>query len=186
MILEKLRAHTKETHQALEESMLPYIKGVNDTNSYTQLLRMFYGFYKPLQDQVDKYIDKTILPDYDESRRAEWILEDLQAIHQPTNDIPLYQLPFSINSHAAALGALYVTEGSTLGGKVICKMIATNLGKGDMEGLKFFNGYGANTSSRWKNFLLVLNAERNLHDEEVMIESAEHVFAGFADWLKKS
>jgi len=186
MILENLRSHTKETHQALEASMFPFIKNVRDIESYSHLLRMFYGYYKPLQDQVDKYIDKNILPDHKELRRAEWILEDLKALDQPTDNIALYKFPFAIDSHAAALGALYVTEGSTLGGKVICKTIATNLGKSEMDGLKFFNGYGAHTGSKWKSFLLVLDAEKNVPDEEVIIKTAEQVFAGFAAWLKES
>jgi len=184
MILEKLRANTKETHQLLEQSMFPFIESVKDIDSYTLLLHLFYGYYKPLQDQIEQHIDLTILPSYEASRKVEWIVEDLKTLGQNINDIPVYALPFVIDSHAAAMGALYVTEGSTLGGKVICKTIATNLGKDDMEGLTFFNGYGGQTGSHWKAFLSVLESYSDTKDEASIVGTANQVFAGFTAWLK--
>jgi heme oxygenase len=163
--------------------MVPFIKNVHDVAAYSKLLRLFYGYYKPLQDAVDEHINVAVVPDYGRLRKAEWILDDLKTLGQPVNNLPLYHPAFSIQSNAAALGALYVTEGSTLGGKVICKMIATNLGKTNMEGFKFFNGYGNETGGHWKKFLQVLDIYSDTDDEAVIIESANEVFAGFKSWM---
>lgn len=179
MLLDKLRISTKETHEALEQAMFPHIKNLREIVDYTKLLHLFYGYYKPLQDAVDTHIDLSVFPEYAQLRKAEWILEDLAALGEPAIDIPIYHFDFTISSHADALGALYVTEGSTLGGKVICKTIATNLGKTDFEGLKFFNGYGNDTGRRWKSFLSVLNNYSDTKEENAIIRSANNVFVGF-------
>ena len=83
MLLDKLRISTKETHEALEQSMFPFIKEVHDIAGYAKLLYLFYGYYKPLQDAVDVHIDLLKFEDYAQLRKVEWILEDLEALGQP-------------------------------------------------------------------------------------------------------
>ena len=85
-----------------------------------------------------------------------------------------------------AIGALYVMEGSTLGGKQICRMIADNLNLPDHTALSFFYGYGAGTGSRWKEFLRVLDQFSGTDQEPVIVEKANEVFLGFREWLKQN
>jgi heme oxygenase len=98
-------------------------------------------------------------------------------------DIPVcYKLP-QVETPASSLGALYVTEGSTLGGQIITKMIAKQLGIGDKAGFSFFNAYGADTHYRWQNFKSIINRSRNEQEENEMIDTAIATFSTFNDWL---
>jgi len=183
MIIEQLRSNTKATHEALESTMLPLIKGIKTIEDYVKLLHIFFGFYKPLQDQIDAVIDMKRMPEYKTFRRAEWILDDLDALGFTAQHLPVCSLDFSISSAEDIMGALYVTEGSTLGGKVICKMIAASLQKNDTGGLRFFNAYGNETGSHWKNFLAKLDTFSNTNGQQAIIDTAKNTFAGFQKWI---
>jgi len=54
--------------------------------------------------------------------------------------VALSDIP-EINDHLQVFGALYVMEGSTLGGQIISQMIARQLGIQD-KGISFFQNYG--------------------------------------------
>ena len=62
----------------------------------------------------------------------------------------------ALESFAAALGAAYVIEGSTLGGAFIHRHLSTLFSLDGGQGTRFFNCYGTETSSRWKQFLAAL------------------------------
>src|SRR5438309_9925339 len=122
MLIDKVRAATGAYHQALDRLMIPNIEAVQSKNDYAELLLLFYGFFKPVYNSIDTFIDTNYLPDYQSRRKAEWILNDLKDLAIDYNVHLCEHLP-NINNNAAAFGALYVLEGSTLGGMVIKKMI---------------------------------------------------------------
>lgn len=62
-----------------------------------------------------------------------------------------------LDSFPAVLGAAYVVEGSTLGGTIIHRHVAQLLGFDGGAGTLFFHGYGADTGTRWKQFVEALN-----------------------------
>lgn len=185
MLIEKIRQQTRPNHEALEHAMSPFIMQVGHVSEYARLLRFFYGYFKPVQDAIDKAVDRQKLPDYDERRKPEWILKDLQDLgerdHAP---IPLYLEAPPVKNAAEAIGALYVLEGSSLGGKVICNTIAGNLGISDKKGLSFFYGYGPAAAGKWKDFMAVINSYTGAEDEEHVVSKANEVFAGFHEWFR--
>lgn len=163
--------------------MFPVIKNISSREQYAGLLKLFYGYYKPLQDGIDEKLDTSLLVDYEQRRRPGWILDDLETIGEPSASIAICQNLPGIDSNAAAFGALYVMEGSSLGGKVICKTISENLGLAGVRGLKFFNSYGPETGSRWKTFLAALHSFDGKPEEPEIIETANSTFLRFYDWL---
>lgn len=185
MIIEKLRAGTKQTHEELEKEMLPFIKGATDADAYARLLHLFYGYYHPLEKGISLHLDESVLPDLSARRKAGWILNDLRVIESSTEIVEDTNAPL-IESRADALGAMYVMEGSSLGGKVISKMIADNLHYPDHSALSFFYGYGGQTGSRWKEFLAVLDKFSDTDEEEAIVEKANEVFLKFRVWLQRN
>lgn len=183
MILEQLRAATQEAHQDLEKAMLPLINSARDAESYGKLLRMFYSFYHPLEKGIQQHLYPDALPDYHERRKTTWILDDLKALGLDDTPPPSAFAAPVITSNAQAFGALYVMEGSTLGGKIICKTIASNLGRDEKEGFRFFYGYGPEAGSRWKFFLAQLDKFSNTPHEEETVEMADDVFKQFRVWM---
>lgn len=185
-ILERLRSETKPVHEELEASMIPWISRVKSLAEYADLLRMFYGFYKPLDKAITTHVDLNILPDFHERRRPGWILDDLQSIGYPAEAVVLDNRPSWVTDRASAFGALYVMEGSTLGGRVICKTISGSLNVEMDKCLRFFGGYGPETGSRWKRFLSALEAFDQSPEEDRLVQSAYNTFRNFQSWIKQN
>ncbi len=175
-ILEKLRAETGELHKKLDTSLYPLIQGMKTPEEYAKLLQTFYAYFKPLEEKVYKYIGDAELKDHNERRNTGYILKDLETINQSTEIEPAKETP-EINNTAAAFGALYVMEGSTLGGKIIAKTIASNLGYTDTNALNFFSGYKEHTGPKWLTFIEALNNFAiSANDDETIIEAAKSSF----------
>lgn len=185
-IAQTLKAATTESHEALEAMVLPRLQAITSPQDYARLLKDFYGYFKPVEDAVAPFITRTILPDWAQRRKAHAILNDLAALQQPFDHLPLATALPSVNNLPQAMGALYVMEGSTLGGRGITKML---LKKEDVlltiDHLQFFNGYGEATGPMWMAFVNVLNSFPFSDDEVAQLtESANSTFNHFNTWLQ--
>lgn len=180
--MEQLKSETKEAHQLLEKLLIPYIKRTNTTEAYTRLLKMFYGYMKPVEDLIDEYVAKEKIPFYNNRRKAQSLLHDLEYwahIDQPplADDLP------EITNHYQALGAMYVFEGSTLGGTIINKILMENLNKHCSEGFSFYNGYGDRTREMWALFTEAVNTTHpDATERQEIVMAANDTFTKFKNW----
>jgi len=184
-VAELLKQETSAQHQASESLLMPTLNNIATRAQYAALLHTFYGFFHPLEQLVTQQVSSDILPDIAERRNAGLILQDLRALGFSTDALPQSDALPAISSTAEALGALYVMEGSTLGGRLISRMLLKKEGlqlTGDH--LHFFNGYGEETGSKWKTFINLLN--RQTRDTDTLIRSANETFRLFAAWIKKN
>jgi len=156
MLSEKLKENTKLNHQQLEKKLVTFMRSIRSREDYVQLISLFYSFFGGLELAIDANFDRSGLPDYQLRRKTAALADDLAQLGATLpalagkNELP------TINGHLQALGALYVIEGSTLGGKIISKMMAQQLGLINNEGLSFFSGYGAETENMWQIFKTAL------------------------------
>ncbi len=183
-----LKQQTAEKHQELEDLMLPCLTSIAQKQHYVQLLHVFYGYFKPVEDAVAPFMKESVLPDWPTRRKAHAILLDLEALGQP-NTLPRLAtgLP-GIGTLPQAMGALYVLEGSTLGGRGITKMLLKNEAVGlQPQHLQFFAGYGERTGPMWTHFVNVLNSFCFTEEEgEQMVQSANETFYFFKTWLQET
>jgi heme oxygenase len=147
---------------------------------YQTVLTRLYGFWVGWQPQIAHLmVDETLLAP---RRRLHLLAADLGALGV-TGDA-LAHLPrcppILLPDGMAALGSLYVVEGSTLGGRVILKNVQRRLGPS--VACAYFHGYGANTGAMWLNFLARLNAAR-LCDSAKIGQGALATFERLASWL---
>lgn len=182
MLITQIRASSGKEHQDLENTLLPYIDRIRSREDYTRLLQAFYGYVLPVQEKIMLHIDQRSVPDIGLRRNAGLLEKDLHELGGAAPQEFCQDLP-PIRSHAEALGALYVLEGSTLGGKIISKMIAGKLDSS--AGLKFFNGYGEKTGTMWKEFLLRLQENDHPDHNGTIVESVQSTFLLFDKWLKE-
>jgi len=178
-----LKKRTFDAHTKAENNLNSKLNSITTYGDYGRMLTMFYGFFQPLEKVITQYIGKEILYDIDERRNSNSILIDLKAIGQSTK-APLIctDLP-NINSTPEALGAMYVLEGSTLGGRMISRILMKNdFVKFDASNLHFFIGYGENTGSKWINFLSVLNQYENEAND--MVRTANDTFNCLTKWME--
>lgn len=185
LLLEKLKSHTSVAHQELEKLTIPRIKQATDKEAYLSVLKLFYGFFHPLEIEVSKHVDPTLLPDYEERRKSTALLSDINYLSGTQDPLKLCDdLPVISNSRQA-IGALYVMEGSTLGGKIIKSILIKNLGADGSKGFDFFGGYGDDTESKWNVFKQTVNekfSDPATHDE--ILTAANDTFKKFKRWAE--
>ncbi len=192
MILEEIKYKTAENHRRLEESELlkPITSPTLTQDHYQKILRVFYGYFYPLETALEPFqLADNYLPDYGSRRKAAMIRQDLHTLQHnaPEDTLPLCaELP-SIQSMAQAFGCLYVMEGSTLGGKIIAKSLEKNLGLSAVHGASFFHGYGPDTGHKWKTFQQSLvRFNQDFQKEQEIVEAANETFYYFENWIRKN
>jgi heme oxygenase (biliverdin-IX-beta and delta-forming) len=183
VVLAHLRTATREAHQALEGAL-----GLLDPHltliAYTRLLRRFYGFWVVWEPQISILLDDDAL--LRPRRRLHLLAADLKMLGFSNEDLaalPRCPAP-DITCRAEAFGALYVMEGSTLGGRVIGRNLERCLGPACQGAATYFNGYGRQTNRMWQEFLVVLNAMPG-EDAEAAARGATATFERLGFWLTR-
>ena len=181
MFSDELKSCTMHAHAGLEKKLVARIKRVKSVNDYIDLLKVMYGYYKPLQEKIQPKVSENITVRY-----ADDILNDIRDLGSSNNHIPVCSRTPSLNSHASVLGALYVTEGSTLGGRIITKIIVKQLNLPSEKGFSFFNAYGNDTEIMWEKFKRVLNLPRPQIEQAEVKKAAIDTFSTFNDWITEN
>jgi heme oxygenase len=136
-----LRLHQLPAFHALAEGRL-------DRPGYGALLGRLLGFHAAMERRL---AEAPPLDDFGiaiaERRRSPLLRADLAwlGVPAPAAEAPLPPFP----SAAAALGGLYVVEGSTLGGLHLARALDPLLPPG-IEGRRFLLGYGAAHGAMWR------------------------------------
>ena len=181
MLTEDLKVITYPEHQSSEKKMMLALKKIETHEDYIRMLARLYGFYTPLEDLIRRY--PTLLPDLPERFRAHHLLADIRHSGHliPTLEV-CQDLPV-IDSIEKALGALYVLEGSTLGGQIIAGIITHRLGRS--ASVTFFNSYGSETEKKWQSLKNNLNQPRTEEEQAIIIDAAKDTFITFKNWIGK-
>ena len=143
-----LRRVTTPAHRRLERQL-----GVMSTeltiDAYRALLAGFAAVHGALDDEIAGRLEAAV-PDAElaeldvaSRRRMPALAVDLELLGVP---LPT-AVPFPLTSVAGALGALYVTEGATLGGRVIAPHVLAVLGPDTP--VSFFASPGVDVVARW-------------------------------------
>lgn len=173
---------TQDVHEEVEAILLPALTSIHATGDYAAILKMFYGYFHPVEKLIEQHLHTDLLPDLADRRKSSLLLEDLRRLGQSTDDLPLCTDLPTITNSAEAFGALYVLEGSTLGGKQIARMLAKN-GAVPEGTTQFFSGYGEQTGSRWKSFLQAFNRQT---DRDTVAASANKTFYFLKGWMQRA
>ncbi|MDB6445014.1 MULTISPECIES: biliverdin-producing heme oxygenase [Pseudomonas] len=183
-LIQALRTETAELHVALEKR-LPFFSQQLDLDLYRRLMVAYYGFYQPLEQRLHALA----LAGLDQPLRVKLpvLRADLTALgldEAAIEALPLCSELPAIDSRAAALGVSYVLEGATLGGQILRRRVAEQLGLDASSGAAFLNVYGELTGRRWKDFLEYLG-DRNLGDGQTLevTHAAKTTFICFERWL---
>ena len=172
-----LRAATQDVHDRLHRHA--GFAAIQDATigraEYGRLIVRLYGFYLPFEAAA------SISPD-----RSQWLVHDLEALglERPLHALPKCKHVPRLGSAHSRLGALYVAEGSALGGRDLARSLDRLLGKDVAEGRRFFIGRGLNTGAAWRCYLAQLSSassEPSAHAE--IITGAVETFAAFEHWL---
>ena len=149
--------------------------GSIDKTSYAQLLCRVYGFYRPFERE-------TGLGDL----RSRWLEQDLDALGFDASSrkkmLNCAEIP-RLQTADRRLGALYVVEGSALGGRQLARGLDHLFPPDETAGRRFFLGHGAQTSAVWRDYLAQLAAVPPDQDTQTeIVDAAIDTFAVFERW----
>lgn len=176
MVSEYLKENTADYHNAAEK-LFNSEKIFNRTftlEDYKKIIHTNYLMLLHSEDKIfsslsDKYTEKLQL---DARKKLPLIEKDLKSLSLE-NQKASHFLEF--NNEHEALGAMYVIEGSTLGGNVIAKQLAKTEGFDEVT-FNFFGCYQENTGAMWKNFKEVLDAEVTKENYGEVLTGAEKLY----------
>jgi heme oxygenase len=173
----RLRVETAAAHLAVEAAAgLPErILAVAD---YAACLTRFFRLFSPLEAALGRFDSWAGLGiDLAARRRTPALLADLAAL----GCAPPAPAPIRLSGFPAALGALYVLEGSALGGKILAAALERQL-PAIAGATGFFGGRGAKTGEMWWGFreALDLYGAKNPAAQPAVIAGAVRTFGQFA------
>lgn len=168
----------------LENRMMPLVKGADTREGYIRMLQGMYAFLAPLEQKVLTFITPEMLPDKEERRNIQLMANDLEQLGSNPDRTLKPELP-EIDNAAQAFGALYVLEGSTMGGMVVAGMLRRQLPEAAQH-FGYFQSYGKETRAKWNLFRTAINnyIAANPEQADTVAQAAGNTFSSFGDWLK--
>lgn len=184
-LLDRLRNETNEQHQRLEHA-LNLLRPDLARTAYTHILGRFYGFYHPWESHLAPLASQ-LLPDFDKRhQKVSNLLADLKYLAIESSALPLCSYVPSYDNAIAALGALYVQEGATLGGQIISRHLRRKFSFPKGQGDAFFQSYGRNVGEMWSSFRTVLTSYSSPSDDDQIIRAATETFAALHRWFAET
>lgn len=181
---DELKYATRTEHEQLEAA-LDLMRADFTLANYRELLARYLGFYQSFEAYVQSRADLGWpVASFYVGRQAKqrWLQNDLEVlVDDPPR--PAYLIPADVFSSLFAtpsilLGAVYVIEGSMLGGRILTRHFSETLGLTPESGLQFFNGYGADTKMHWQALLKLLEeSEFDLACRPEAVSGAKRMFA---------
>ena len=182
-----VKSFTATQHCEVERTLaLP--ASIQTIADYRRWLIRFFGIYQPLEHLLSGFRGWAATGiRIDRLGHTEALLKDLKAMSCDPDDIELASLGAlpMVETFGQAFGALYVLEGSKLGGRYILKDIRSRLGS-EIDGMDaFFTGYGADTAVRWELFKGSLDRFSALRPVEFpeVLAGAKMTFAAIGSWM---
>ena len=158
-----LSARLRRTTAPLDakvERLLGLPGAVRNRQDYCQLLGRFLGLYEPLGQVFQRFDewDRLGLTPAARAHAANLAL-DLSALGIDLSRVPRApsrMLP-NLPTFPHALGALYVLEGATLGGRVILRALEARMAGQIAGATRFLGGHGAAGGPTWQSFRATLD-----------------------------
>ena len=177
-----LKQQTEEEHRAAERG-LPLMRPGLDSTDYAHCLKRLYGVVAAWEELAPvlapAWLRALLIP----RQRRTFLDHDLAwfGITAPHGRAPLPAL----QDLPSLLGAMYVMEGSTLGGQIIARHVQTSLALTPGCGNAFFRGHGSQTGLLWKEFCEMLTTRVPDDQTHQVVTSAKATFAIFGAWMQE-
>lgn len=173
---QRIKAATQPYHDQTEALPTRSV-GEFTLDDYRDFLLTSWVFHRSLERSLTHFLPKSVQEElqWPERQKTSRLEADLQELNVNYRDFPF--LPFEVTTLPEALGAMYVAEGSTLGGMMMKKMWEKDPVIGEHSSFAFLGCYGTQTGPRWKSFLEVLETTLSSpSEEEAAIASAQATF----------
>lgn len=182
----QLRHATHAVHEALHRAPLlaAFESQQLDVSGYVRIMQIFHEFYRAIDPLICRAMPCLNLYErgFSYEPRAPMFARDIRDLdrlssqHEACSSAPCRGLP-PLDNVSAVTGALYVVEGSILGGSGLDRCARKVLQSDDPAGRSYWQWCRNNASLRWKATQKIVNDVWLAHGEgDLMIESANTVF----------
>jgi heme oxygenase len=162
-----LREATADAHARLDAMMCRL--DLAEAADYARFLKAQAAPFLTVEAALDIAGAEAVVPDWPQRRRADALRQDLAALSEP---IPEPAAMVSLTSAPAILGAIYVLEGSRLGGAMLVRTVPDALPKSFLT---------PGNPLLWRTFIAILDERLSSGDERAeAARSARAVFDLFA------
>ena len=182
MNINALRSGTESEHRAAEKAM-PILQANLTLPAYVFTLERLFGFVSGWEAICDTSAPAWMQPMMRLRRRAPLLGSDLQLLSPGFQQSSPSQMP-KLLTDADYLGAMYVMEGSRLGGSLIARHVEKTLSLSPGQGNAYFRGAGAATGQLWMEFLEVLRNRVPDDQTEAVVIAAQEMFRFFTAWMQ--
>ena len=193
----QLREAVWPLHRQVEHAspLTRVARGEASLMEYTAALRLLYGFIAPLESGIAAFATSgagatallQALLQAEHWQRVHLLEQDLRVLGLPAEAIR--QLPQCaamppVTTPAQAVGALYLLEGSRLGGKVIATSLNHALGLDEHNGAAYFSSNGQELGALWHRFRQMLEEVAAAGHGPAVTEAAQAAFLALGVWFE--
>jgi heme oxygenase (biliverdin-IX-beta and delta-forming) len=180
----ELREGARLAHQRIEDALAPVLAAL-DADSYRRLLRAFHDFIAAWQARLQRQ-SAALYARWGVGRHLERLRADLAVVGAATPRCTTPPTLPRIDSRAAALGSLYVIEGSMLGGRIISRQVDVALGYTPTHGCRYFSASGDDVGRGWSRFRSELDSSLDAAEHRAALRAARRTFVALHAWLRRS
>jgi heme oxygenase len=164
------------------ERSVPLMDEELDTDTYLSYLLKLHGIIAAWEEWAAPNAPAWIQPLLVARQRGQLLLLDLTWFGAEASGEARPALP-KMSDAASLLGAMYVMEGSTLGGQLIGRHVERVLGLTAGQGNAYFRGHNERTGQLWKEFCDALRTKVPDHETDAVIGAAKAMFEVFGSWM---
>jgi heme oxygenase len=181
--LVRLRSETRALHASTERRIAPAGR-LRDLHAYARLLCVLYPLYASIEGRLETFGEWPALRpplEVGDRRRAHLLIADLGAlgVAEPRGPVPAQQ---GAGCFAGAFGALYVIEGSRLGGRLLARQVSAAVGDAATGALRFLGSDGTDVGHLWHELRTSLScfaADSDAATRDAVIAGALETFRYF-------
>jgi heme oxygenase len=185
MIMQLLKEQTSTLHNQVEKAA--FAKQIMDGSltlaQYQHLIIKNYQLHKMVESQIARQLtpEEQGKLQFEKRQKLHLLAKDLEGLGlDPTALLVQDDNDFAIQNIYEAIGAMYILEGSTLGGAVIQRHLAKNPAIGGEVAFHYYGCYGKETGEMWKQFAMFATmAVVTPETQEMVLQKAIETFSLF-------
>ncbi len=181
-LLLEIKKETQSLHNEIEKA-IPMSEPSFSFDDYKNYLLFLFHFYEANEPNMLAFANHYPGLMLEKRSKRESLIKDLtnHQISLQTNKNWLVKLRLPLNNKNDLIGFLYVVEGSTLGGRIVAKILRDRFSQHEIS-MHFLNVYEEEAPTMWKSFHhWVMNHEKNLNKDDVLF-SAKNCFLKFKEY----
>lgn len=148
MLVRRLKLETQSLHAEVE-GLVRELAGDFSADDYRDWLARLYGFFEPLERQLATRRDWPEGFKLLARLKTPLLAVDLHVLAVKTAHLPRCDVLPRVDTLSRALGALYVTEGATLGGPLIERRLVERLPHVS-DARAYLSSYSGRTGAKWR------------------------------------